>query len=211
MGCGASIDAKRIKLEHVWFQAAAATGDPEGVSNLRRVHHLPENLINGAGSPRIVPVNAANPDIMPMVDSETTKGWTALLIAAASGNIRGVKELLDQECDVNIDIDRGSTGTALAFAAERYNRPAGDNYREIVTLLLKDESHSIRNLVESGTAARPRSEKASDSIYAEAKRRGFDPEVGEEGLTEMHYKRYKKWLAESGDGVNREGDWGIPL
>jgi len=213
MGCGASVDEKRIKIEKMWFEAAAATGDPEGVSTLRRVHHLPENLISGAGSPRIVPVDCPNPGCMPIVDGERSQGWTALLIAAACGNVRGVKELLEQECDVNIDIDRGSTGTALAFAAERFNRPAGDNYKEIVNILLENKSHTMRNLIESGTAARPRSEEACDLIWNEAKSREFDPDglkpghTAVEGLTEMHYKRYNQWLQDkAAKGDKAQGD-----
>jgi len=108
-----------------------------------------------------------------------------------------VRYLLEHKADVNIDCDLGSSGTALAYSAEKFED--GQNWVDIVLLLLADERHEIENLVVSGVGAKGRSDEAACMIWKEAKRRGFDYEDATampKGVTEFHLKRYKKWYAD---------------
>lgn len=179
MGCGASLEAqelKRLALERKWFDAVAA--DDRGV--VRKIHHFPENLVDpeDGGSARIVPVDSVNPNSFPLVDNESTKLWTALMIAAAMGHVRIVVELLDQKCDTNIR--RPGAGSALAHAAERCRRRGGtEEYEAIVNKLLEAQgllAPTLATLVEAGAIGRhPNSREVSDRIWNEARRRGYDP------------------------------------
>ena len=130
--------------------------------------------------------------------------------AADLGYVELVKFFMSADVDVNRDVSIGSSGTALAFAAENWGFTDSDNesYREIVRLMVEYEHTSIENLVISGGAVLAFQPNAADLILLKAQSRGFDPEAGidpEKGYDpewgdddidtqKLARSRYKKWL-----------------
>jgi len=141
----------------------------------------------------------------------STQGWSSLHMAADLGYVELVKFFMSADVDVNRDVSIGSSGTALAFAAENWGFTDDDNdsYKEIVRLMVEYEHTSIENLVISGGAVLGFQPIAADLILSKAQSRGFDPEAGidpEKGYDpewgdddidtqKLARSRYKKWLA----------------
>jgi len=196
--CGVSVEKKTANLQLEWFEAAAA-GDVEAVKRIaeEKVPVPKDRAIEVGEMEHAVKLDATNPDKLPKVGPKGekigSKGWTALLIAAENGHANVIEELLNRGADVNIDVSKGSSGTALGLAGEKYGE--NDTYKRCVELLVAVESTTIANLVLSGCAALPFTEAAADLIWAKAKEKGFSLDAPlENGITEFHTKRYSKWL-----------------
>jgi len=134
-------------------------------------------------------------------DESSTQGWSALHMAADLGNAELVKLFMASGVDVNRDIDKSSSGTALAYAAEQWSTDSTGSYKQIVQLMVDYEETDIENLVVSGGAVQGFSPEAADLMFTKAQSRGFDPDAAvaedctDKDTQALARKRYNKWLA----------------